>query len=139
MTALRVFVAGGLTFAPDDEPSRRNHAEPVGARGSRARDMAGGEGLRDRRPRRDLASQGPSARVLAPVRVVEARREQIYFIAIVYSFALHLRRGSYASLPLSKPPSAIATSGNRRRNSYAYSHLRDMSNSTGFGDDGTGH
>ena len=33
---------------------------------------------------------------------------RIYFVAIVYSFALHLRRGTYTSLPLSKPPSVVA-------------------------------
>lgn len=41
---------------------------------------------------------------------------KLYFILVVYSFALHLRRGSYTTLPLSRPPSKISTS-NRFRSS----------------------
>ncbi|CAH7689659.1 Inositolphosphorylceramide synthase subunit Kei1-domain-containing protein [Phakopsora pachyrhizi] len=35
---------------------------------------------------------------------------KLYFILVVYSFAIHLRRNSYTTLPLSKPPSTIQTS-----------------------------
>lgn len=34
---------------------------------------------------------------------------------VVYSFAIHLRRGTYTSLPLSKPPSTISTRSSRRQ------------------------
>jgi len=55
---------------------------------------------------------------------------KLYFILVVYSFALHLRRGSYTSLPLSKPPSTISTlnryrSSNQLQSNYNYSNLKD--------------
>ncbi|KAG0141312.1 hypothetical protein CROQUDRAFT_663978 [Cronartium quercuum f. sp. fusiforme G11] len=40
---------------------------------------------------------------------------KLYFVLVVYSFAIHLRRGSYTSLPLSKPPSTIPTRSTRRQ------------------------
>ncbi|KNZ59068.1 hypothetical protein VP01_1805g4 [Puccinia sorghi] len=56
----------------------------------------------------------------------------LYFIFVVYSFALHLRRGTYTTLPLSRPPSTISTSSRLRTvsrslnsPSYSYSQLRN--------------
>lgn len=70
---------------------------------------------------------------------------QIYFIAVLYSYAIHLRRGTFRALlasqqaqaaskvpsslsssnnASSRRPSALPTSGN---NGYAYSHLRNSS------------
>ncbi|PLW06878.1 hypothetical protein PCANC_25532 [Puccinia coronata f. sp. avenae] len=57
---------------------------------------------------------------------------KLYFIFVVYSFALHLRRGTYTTLPLSRPPSTISTSTRLRpvshalnSPSYSYSQLRN--------------
>ncbi|KAH9453645.1 hypothetical protein MJO28_013013 [Puccinia striiformis f. sp. tritici] len=72
---------------------------------------------------------------------------KLYFIFVVYSFALHLRRGSYTTLPLSRPPSTISTTNrlrafsrslnpsstnNNSRNSsaYTYSQLRNPTSTT---------
>ncbi|POV96637.1 hypothetical protein PSTT_15538, partial [Puccinia striiformis] len=33
----------------------------------------------------------------------------LYFIFVVYSFALHLQQGSYTKLPLPRPPSTTST------------------------------
>ncbi|KAA1068072.1 hypothetical protein PGTUg99_009527 [Puccinia graminis f. sp. tritici] len=59
---------------------------------------------------------------------------KLYFIFVVYSFALHLRRGTYTALPLSRPPSTISTSTrlrgvsrslNPNSSAYTYSQLRN--------------
>lgn len=67
--------------------------------------------------------------------------QQIYFIAVLYSYAIHLRRGTFRALlnsqqaqAASKQPSSStsSSSNNARRttsgNGYAYSHLRNSSN-----------
>jgi len=61
---------------------------------------------------------------------------KLYFIFVVYSFALHLRRGTYTTLPLSRPPSTISTSSRLRTlsrslnsPSYSYSQLRNPADS----------
>ncbi|KAI9620756.1 hypothetical protein H4Q26_013426 [Puccinia striiformis f. sp. tritici PST-130] len=71
----------------------------------------------------------------------------LHFIFVVYSFALHLRQGSYTTLPLSRPPSTISTTNrlrafsrslnpsstnNNSRNSsaYTYSQLRNPTSTT---------
>lgn len=60
----------------------------------------------------------------------------MYFILCLYSFALHLRRGTYHSLPLSRPISSrharTSTSGGGR-----YSHLRGLSVATDAGTETT--
>ncbi|KAI9624153.1 hypothetical protein H4Q26_017016 [Puccinia striiformis f. sp. tritici PST-130] len=72
---------------------------------------------------------------------------KLHFIFVVYSFALHLRQGSYTTLPLSRPPSTISTTNrlrafsrslnpsstnNNSRNSsaYTYSQLRNPTSTT---------
>lgn len=47
---------------------------------------------------------------------------KLYFIFVVYSFALHLRRGTYTTLPLSRPPSAISTVNRLRNVTRAFNH-----------------
>lgn len=62
---------------------------------------------------------------------------KIYFIAVLYSYAIHLRRGTFRALANSqqaqaaaKIPSAAGQSAPRRtanQNGYVYSHLRNSS------------
>lgn len=60
---------------------------------------------------------------------------QIFFLLCLYSFAMHLRRGTYRSLPTSKPglagtavsSSQTASPFRRRGSAYAYSHVRNAS------------
>lgn len=42
----------------------------------------------------------------------------MYFILCLYSFAIHLRRGTYHSLPLSRPMSATSAALFRSSSSY---------------------
>lgn len=43
---------------------------------------------------------------------------QVYFILCLYSYAIHLRRGTYHSLPLSRPMSATTAALFRTSSSY---------------------
>lgn len=61
---------------------------------------------------------------------------QIYFIAILYSYAIHLRRGTFRALLASQQASASSktttsstrpATGSSSSNGYAYSHLRNSS------------
>lgn len=71
-------------------------------------------------------------------------RSQIYFILVLYSLAIHYRRGTYNQLPLSKPappprPSSSSHFGHTRGapsgGQHAYSHLRSHSAATTFATD----
>ncbi|KAH9822452.1 Inositolphosphorylceramide synthase subunit Kei1-domain-containing protein [Melampsora americana] len=48
-------------------------------------------------------------RHLATIILVSLWILKLYFIFVVYSFAIHLSKGTYTLLPLSKPPSTIQT------------------------------
>ncbi|EGG02536.1 uncharacterized protein MELLADRAFT_117555 [Melampsora larici-populina 98AG31] len=53
---------------------------------------------------------------------------KLYFIFVVYSFAIHLGRGTYTSLPLSKPPSTIQTNQRRLQSNLNQSQSGNDSN-----------
>ncbi|MBW0562004.1 hypothetical protein O181_101719, partial [Austropuccinia psidii MF-1] len=94
----------------------------------------------------DLPQLSPESRKQAAQAIWKAERgvaavililiwlAKLYFILVVYSFALHLRRGTYTTLPLSRPPSSISTA-NRLRNvtrglhrtpsGYAYNRINN--------------
>lgn len=56
---------------------------------------------------------------------------QVYFIFCLYSFALHLRRGTYHTLPQSRPSySSPIRRGTRSLAGARYSHLRGASVAT---------
>lgn len=64
---------------------------------------------------------------------------QIFFMICLYSFAMHLRRGTYRSLPASKPGvAATATAPSqsspfrRRGSQFGYSHLRNTSTASEY-------
>lgn len=68
-------------------------------------------------------------------------RSQVYFILALYSLAIHLRRGTYHNLPLSKPaPPPRSSSWNPHHTRGApsggasYSHVRNHSIATSMGD-----
>jgi hypothetical protein len=74
---------------------------------------------------------------------------QIYFIAVLYSYAIQLRRGTFRALAVSqqaqvasKIPSAAGGSinpsrrNNNNQNGYAYSHLRNSSLASNGGANG---
>lgn len=76
----------------------------------------------------------------SPPSSISVSLNQVYFILVIYSLALHLRRGTFRQL-LSSQLAAKASSNtasssplNRRAsqsaNGYAYSHLRDSSNAS---------
>jgi len=53
---------------------------------------------------------------------------KIYFAICIYSFAVHLRRGTYHSLPFSKPSPTPSVTANSRN--YRYVHVRTTSVAT---------
>lgn len=54
----------------------------------------------------------------------------MYFILLVYSFALHLRRGTYHTLPYARPVYSSAHTRNSSTGGAAYTHLRNSSIAT---------
>jgi len=65
---------------------------------------------------------------------------QIYFILVLYSLAIHLRRGTYHQLPLSKPAPPPRSSSYQHHTrgapsgGHSYHHLRNSSVATTVGD-----
>lgn len=90
---------------------------------------------------RQTPGHGPDENTPTDTRANVTVRSQIYFILCLYSFAMHLRRNTYASLPKTRPRGQsfynVYTSpqqrpGNPRRTSSGprYNHLRVSSIAT---------
>jgi hypothetical protein len=57
---------------------------------------------------------------------------KVYFILVLYSFSIHLRRGTFKSLPISNSFSFSSenSSGKSNQRTYRYQHLRTTSTAT---------